>query len=117
MRAFALCSLLLVAATVQAQPVVGGLAPSVQFGIQADFDGLGRSRIATRGKGDEQQREGNHDHDELFHAFLLLFENHARSTRVGGSDWGNVALADSVLLSWPAGIGHQENSPRRWSAR
>ena len=37
MRAFALCSLLLVAATVQAQPVVGGLAPSVQFGIQADL--------------------------------------------------------------------------------
>ncbi len=37
MRALVLCSLLLIAATVQAQPVIGGLAPSVQFGIQADL--------------------------------------------------------------------------------
>ncbi len=37
MRALALCSLLLIAASLQAQPVVGGLAPSVGFGVQADL--------------------------------------------------------------------------------
>ena len=37
MRALALCSLLFIAVSSPAQPVVGGLAPSVHFGVQAEF--------------------------------------------------------------------------------